>query len=259
MALIGTPSRRSLPASRSTTFAVPSSVRRTALADPEAITRRLVARFVDLGGRLRTRTAVEDVVRGTDTVVVACGSETPAILARLAARGHCGELPTLPIRPLVRSLVETDAVASPPRLPLVIEAHDGFHFRTRGDGLRLAMADDPPRWTDSTDPRARSPRGLRDHPLARVKRRFPAAATAEIVRRWAGLYDVTPDARPIVDRLDARVFVAAGWSGHGFMTSPAVGRALADWVAMGTRPAVFEGFVAARFASAIPDVWPTLL
>jgi sarcosine oxidase subunit beta len=39
---------------------------------------------------------------------------------------------------------------------------------------------------------------------------------------------MTPDAHPIIGPLRDDVYVAAGFSGHGFMQSPAVGRAVAE-------------------------------
>ncbi len=229
------------------------------LADPEAVTRHMIRRFVDAGGRVAVGTSIEDVASPGDRIVVACGSETPEVLGNLSRRGFLARREAPPIRPLVRSLAETGPVAADPRLPLVIEACDGFHFRTRGDALRLAMADSPPRWAGTCDPAPAPPDDFGRIPLERLMRRFPAARTTSLVRRWAGLYDVTPDARPIIDRLADDVWVAAGFSGHGFMTSPAVGAHLADWVAEGTRPSVFDGFVADRWNGAPPNTWPTLL
>jgi sarcosine oxidase subunit beta len=62
-----------------------------------------------------------------------------------------------------------------------------------------------------------------------------------------GLYDVTPDHQPILDQVSDGLWVAAGFSGHGFMLAPAVGRLLSEAVA-GTRDPVLEHFAHARFA-----------
>jgi sarcosine oxidase, subunit beta len=47
-----------------------------------------------------------------------------------------------------------------------------------------------------------------------------------------GIYDTTPDHEAILGPVDGLpgLWLAAGFSGHGFMMSPAVGRALADWI-----------------------------
>jgi sarcosine oxidase subunit beta len=47
-----------------------------------------------------------------------------------------------------------------------------------------------------------------------------------------GIYDTTPDHAAILGPVDGLpgLWLAAGFSGHGFMMAPAVGRALADWI-----------------------------
>ena len=60
--------------------------------------------------------------------------------------------------------------------------------------------------------------------------RLPALAGASISHAWAGLYEMTPDANPIIGPavgVDG-LFLINGFSGHGFQHSPAAGRLLAD-------------------------------
>jgi sarcosine oxidase subunit beta len=107
---------------------------------------------------------------------------------------------------------------------MVLESETGFHFRRRADRLVLAMTDPTPRWgfAEEVD------RSLFPDRLERLRHRFPAAAGVSVDRAWAGLYDMTPDAHPIVGRVADGVYAACGFSGHGFMQAPAVGRALAE-------------------------------
>ena len=63
-----------------------------------------------------------------------------------------------------------------------------------------------------------------------------------------GLYDVTPDHQPILGQVRDRVWVAAGFSGRGFMQAPAVGRIIADSVLGEGHDAALDVFDAARFA-----------
>lgn len=60
----------------------------------------------------------------------------------------------------------------------------------------------------------------------------PSLKHMRIVRQWAGLYDMTPDAKPILDKLEGfeNVFLACGYSGHGFMISPEVGKIMANMI-----------------------------
>jgi sarcosine oxidase subunit beta len=70
---------------------------------------------------------------------------------------------------------------------------------------------------------------------ARLGTRIPALAEAPYARGHAGIYDVTPDQRPILDEIPGidGLFVAAGFSGTGFKTAPAVGAAMAELIATG--------------------------
>jgi sarcosine oxidase subunit beta len=164
---------------------------------------------------VREHTPVEQV--DAEVVVIACGPWSAEVGARFDV--------DLPVRPLCRQLLETTPIdALPERLPMVIEAESGFHFRRRGDRLVLAMTDPAPRWgfDEVVDESLFADR------LARLHHRYPPAADAAIERGWAGLYDMTPDAHPILGEVASGVFAACGFSGHGFMQSPAVGRALAE-------------------------------
>ena len=68
---------------------------------------------------------------------------------------------------------------------------------------------------------------------------------------WTGIYDVTPDWEPVIDRVPGteRTFVAAGFSGHGFKLAPAVGVSVAELVLEGTASTFDVSLLAAdRFA-----------
>src|SRR5262249_56692011 len=93
-------------------------------------------------------------------------------------------------------------------LPRTVEAEPGFHFRRRGDRLVLAMSDPQPRWgfDEVVDESLFSDR------LARLVHRYPPAAVTRIDRAWAGLYDMTPDAHPILGLLSDRGSPACAFS-----------------------------------------------
>jgi sarcosine oxidase, subunit beta len=66
-------------------------------------------------------------------------------------------------------------------------------------------------------------------------RRVPALADAGIARGTTGVYDMTPDARPLLGHVPgvSGLVLAAGFSGMGFKISPAVGEGLAEMVVYG--------------------------
>ena len=70
--------------------------------------------------------------------------------------------------------------------------------------------------------------------LRRLAGRYPSAAGVAVARAWAGLYDMTPDAHPIIGWARERVYTACGFSGHGFKFVPVVGEIVADLVQTGT-------------------------
>jgi sarcosine oxidase subunit beta len=59
---------------------------------------------------------------------------------------------------------------------------------------------------------------------------------------------VTPDHQPILGPVADGLFVACGFSGHGFMIAPAVGRITADAV-LGKRDPVLDILGLDRFAA----------
>jgi len=71
-----------------------------------------------------------------------------------------------------------------------------------------------------------------DEAMASLRRCFPAFAAARVAERWAGVIDATPDAVPVMDEVpDAPgLFLATGFSGHGFGLGPGAGRLVADLV-----------------------------
>lgn len=80
--------------------------------------------------------------------------------------------------------------------------------------------------------------------------RYPESRDGEVRGGFASLYDVTPDWQPVLGPVDgiAGLFVAAGFSGHGFKLSPAIGEVMAHTV-LGERSSIDIGvFRPSRFA-----------
>jgi sarcosine oxidase subunit beta len=107
------------------------------LSDAPTVCREVVRRAVELGVEVRERTDAREL--RADVHVIACGPWSGEV-------GRAFGI-DLPVRPLRRQLILTNPQPDlPDRLPLVLEAESGFHFRRRGNRLLLAMVDDPPRW-----------------------------------------------------------------------------------------------------------------
>ncbi len=210
------------------------------VAEPAAVAHELVRRSVELGVAVREHTAAETLLEDADTLVIACGPWSAALGERVGVE--------LPVRPLCRQLLATAPIAGiAESFPMVVEAETGFHFRRRGDRFVLAMSDAAPRWGfDVTVDESVLP-----DRLERLAHRYPGAARARIEDGWAGLYDMTPDAHPILGRVADGVYAACGFSGHGFMQSPAVGKAIADEILDGQSSIDLSPYRLGRFAGGV--------
>ncbi len=81
-------------------------------------------------------------------------------------------------------------------------------------------------------------------------RKAPRLGHLRVIRQWAGVYDMTPDRKPLVGPVRAlQGFVQAnGYSGRGFALAPMVAELLAGWLVTGERPSMLEPFDPDRFA-----------
>ncbi|MCP9485701.1 MAG: FAD-binding oxidoreductase [Gaiellaceae bacterium MAG52_C11] len=131
---------------------------------------------------------------------------------------------TLPLEREERHLFLSVPIADRLVEPLVVSIERSFAAKQLADGRVLASdlaatgdaAAGAPRW------RARVREGIRELLPVLEYVDFPILAS--------GAYDVTPDRQPILGPLGDGLYVAAGFSGHGFMIAPAVARILADAV-----------------------------
>lgn len=71
----------------------------------------------------------------------------------------------------------------------------------------------------------------------RLRKRIPEIGGIEIEQAWAGMIDATPDVVPVMDHIPSidGLFLATGFSGHGFGIGPGAGKVMAQLV-MGEKP-----------------------
>jgi sarcosine oxidase, subunit beta len=95
---------------------------------------------------------------------------------------------------------------------------------------------------------------------AALTHRFPALAAIAIRRGWAGVRDMTPDEHAIVGPVAAvpGLWVAAGFSGHGFMHAPVVGDLLSQWLLDGAPALDLTALRLERFAEGVTMVEPAM-
>jgi len=91
--------------------------------------------------------------------------------------------------------------------------------------------------------------------LERACRRVPKLEKAEVLRGVTGVYDMTPDSRPLLGEIPdiAGLHVCAGFSGMGFKISPAVGLVMSELLLNGMGKTVdISAFRPSRFAEGKP-------
>jgi glycine/D-amino acid oxidase-like deaminating enzyme len=85
------------------------------------------------------------------------------------------------------------------------------------------------------------------HNLAAFRALFPHLGQIALETAWAGRIDLTPDVIPIMDNPLPGLFIAAGFSGHGFALGPSVGRQMGAWIARGQPALDLRPFRLSRF------------
>ena len=114
--------------------------------------------------------------------------------------------------------------------PACIDGITETYFRAEVGGLTLVGDFWGKRGADPDDfPQAASSESIASL-VERVTARVPALADAGIRRGVTGVYDISPDWRPLIGEIPgvSGLYVAAGFSGMGFKISPAVGLVVSE-------------------------------
>jgi sarcosine oxidase, subunit beta len=91
--------------------------------------------------------------------------------------------------------------------------------------------------------------------IERACRRIPKLENAEVMRGVTGVYDMTPDSRPLLGEIPGirGLHVCAGFSGMGFKISPAIGLVMSELLLDGRGTSVdIAAFRPSRFAEGRP-------
>jgi sarcosine oxidase subunit beta len=173
-----------------------------------------------------------------DAVVMAAGPWA-APLGRLAGL----DLPVVPVR---RHMFTTSATpAVPDDLPPTFDPGSGAYVRKEA-GCCLISAyevEDPGNFSVEVDA------GRGPAVLEAARALVPAIGDATIASARAGLREKTPDDHALIGPAPGvtGLFLAVGFSGHGFTHAPAVGRALAELIVEGRADPDLELFRPERF------------
>jgi glycine/D-amino acid oxidase-like deaminating enzyme len=82
-----------------------------------------------------------------------------------------------------------------------------------------------------------------------LDRRLPELANIEFAESWAGMIDATPDVVPVMDQIESHpgLYLASGFSGHGFGIGPGAGKVMAEMICGGAPRFDLTRFRFARF------------
>lgn len=197
-----------------------------------SIERSTVTGLARNGGGWSLERHAADAVHA-DAVVVATGYDAPSLVATLGV--------DLPIRKEPRYLLLSEPIAERLLEPLVVSAEWRFAAKHLGSGRVLASdlaADGDPGVNAAA---------WRAHVKENVRRLVPVLEYVTYPILVEGFYDVTPDHQPVIAPVESGVWVAAGFSGHGFMIAPAVGRIVADALLTGSHDPALDSFALDRF------------
>jgi sarcosine oxidase subunit beta len=179
------------------------------------------------------------------------GAQVTADVVVNAAGGRSGELargwgidaPNVPVR--------REVLVTQPRRPFMSPAvtfyrpQEGWFNQTlRGELVAGVVDPDEPVGFDES-----SSAGFLARTARVVLEKAPRLGGLHVIRQWAGVYDTTPDKRPLVGEYPDRpgVYALNGWSGRGILLAPLTAELLARELAGLGRDPMLDPFDPGRF------------
>lgn len=171
------------------------------------------------GGRIKEVHTTQGTIY-TDTIVNAAGGYAKAI-GRMAGI-------ELPIYPERHEILVTEPV-EPTVGPMVMSFYHNLYCQQSPHGSFIMGVGHP---GEPEGYNIKSSWQFLQEMAEKLVAIMPPLGELNVIRQWAGLYDMCPDRTPILGSSpEVRgFFTAAGFSGHGFMISPVTGRLMAEMV-----------------------------
>ena len=74
----------------------------------------------------------------------------------------------------------------------------------------------------------------------KLRHRYPILEQGKVVDKYSGIWGITPDYQPIIDRIEQvpGLYCAVGFSGHGYKLSPIIGELVSQFIMGETNPLV---------------------
>jgi sarcosine oxidase subunit beta len=233
-------------------------------ADPYGLLQAFLALARGRGLVLRTATPVTGIEtaggRVTGVSTPAGAFAAPVVID--CAGPHADDVAALvgldvPSKPYRRQVMVTERVAGFPDIfPMIIDLDTGWYVHSQRSALLMGGTDKDqhPGHDTTVDWAAFS------LVFEAAARRVPPLADARVMRAYAGVRDLTPDYHGILCESDVRGFyLACGFSGHGFMHSPAIGTLMAELVLDGRATSMdIAPLALSRFARGVASAEATM-
>ena len=201
-----------------------SLVRSNARAQSVEYIEAEVAAILSVGDRVTGVRLTSGDALSCDLCVMAAGAASGRLMATLGVN--------LPVTPRKRTVFSFRAPVDGATFPMLFDS-SGIWIRPEGKGFIGGIQPPADRDPDATGDYEPDHDLLQDPFWPLLAHRIPAMEQLRLDRAWAGHYEVNAlDHNGIVgphDQLTNLIF-ATGFSGHGVMHAPAVGRAVAEWI-----------------------------
>src|SRR5579872_7052947 len=198
-----------------------------------AVLQGFISKSREFGASLYENTEVTGIKRSDGSIkLTTIDGEVEAdkvVIASGAYSGLVGKLAgvDIPVKPYPRKILITHSFHDgiPEEIPLIIDVDSTLGFGREGQGI--LMADNGPNVSSFN---LVFPSDYDERVVALALQRIPALKEASVSYADAGLYEMTPDANPIVSAVEEfpGLNCAAGFGGHGFMHAPVIGELMSE-------------------------------
>ena len=210
-------------------------------ADPYLVTMSYARRAQELGAQIHMKSSATDIetTNGrvsavvteqgrieTPIAIIATGPWSRRVFARIGL-----DMPLTTTRHQVISIRRPEHLI--PTHPAVGDIAQQFSFRPDSTNLTLMGAGEEPAEADTYNQGVDM--GVVEDAFGKLVRRMPAMSQGFFRGGWSGLFTVTPDWHPILDRIEGiqGLYCAVGFSGHGFKLAPMIGVTMAELILEG--------------------------
>lgn len=204
-------------------------------ANPFRVTQAYVEAAQRKGVKFYTYTKAEDIITEKNKIkkVITDQGEIETNKVVNAAGGFSKEVSGLagieiPTKSERHEILVTEQV-NPILKPMVMSFSYNIYCQQTPDGSFIMGYGDP---DEPESHNIKSSWQFLEEMSKKASQLLPFLKKIRVIRQWAGLYNITPDAQPILDEATdlEGFFMAVGFSGHGFMIAPITGILMSEMI-----------------------------